>query len=458
MPNFELEDIFIVDKENNGQNADGFYRLSKSHWVKDYADDILKTLMEDEKRRRPLYYLSRQLSDRRKMLQLCQHVASSYKSTRCALHLSVYYMDRFVDFFKIRQDKLYLIAMVCFHIASQIENVEASVPRYMDMNNMLKNMNGMSYAPSEYKAVERKVLQYFDFQLIRPTVATFVEFFACSFLTRSDFEAYTKLCEEHPEYERYGTFQDMLADLVHILLRMADYTISIHRFGNEPPSLLAAACIAAVRQYSCLPQRWTPQLTELTSHSERIIEPYVDILTLYHYYSKSSAERLKSYIEELEEETKYPVGYMGYMNTSNADSGCDTTTPSKIEKIETVNIISVKQIRKPNFDHQTGKDDEKPTKSGTNDEDHLSDQSIKSINKENIDQSSSNDNEKPSMKRKRDEELSSDLSLNDTGLSLDMSEEELPGLKELLEPASKKHCGEHQDTDNSRHNVKSEKN
>ncbi|XP_068142949.1 cyclin-J [Drosophila tropicalis] len=457
MPNFELGDIFIVDKENNDQNHSQFYRLSKTHWVKDYAEDILQTMMEVEKLRRPLFYLSSQLSDRRKMLLLCQHVANAYQSTRCALHLAIYYMDRFADYYKIRPDKLYLIALVCFHIASQIENTEASVPRYMEMNNMLKDMNGMSYGPTEYKAVERKVLMHFDFELIRPTVASFVEYFSYSFLSRADYEAYTEFCEEHPEYERFDSFQDMLADHVHTLLRIADYTICIYRFGNEPPSLLAAACMATVRQFSCLPQRWTPLLAQLTSYSESVIEPYVDILSLYHYYNKISAERLNLFLNELEETTKYPENFMGYINTSNGDSGCDTTMPSKIEKIETVNIISVEQIRKPNADHQTGKDDEMPTKTRTTDEDLPSDQSInilKPISKENTDPSS-NDNEKPSLKRKRDEELSSDRSLNDAGISLDMSREEFPILQELLEPTPKKHCGE---SDNFRNNANSDQN
>lgn len=122
-------------------------------------------------------------------------------------------------------DKLQLIALTCLHIAAQIENQDAFVPRYSEMNRLIKN----SYTAFEYKAVERKVLTFFEFNLMRPTTASFVEMFACSFLTREDYAAYCQQLDEHPSlavnYPRFNCFEQMLATLAQLLLRISDYTL-----------------------------------------------------------------------------------------------------------------------------------------------------------------------------------------------------------------------------------------
>jgi len=136
-------------------------------------------------------------------------------------------MDRFVDYYKIRPDKLLLVAITCLHIAAQIENTDAFIPRYSEMNRLVKN----AYTAFEYKAVERKILCFLNFELIRPTTASFVELFACSFLTRSDFKNYIEMLDEYERihhtqpYQRYISFEEMLSILAQLLLRMADYTL-----------------------------------------------------------------------------------------------------------------------------------------------------------------------------------------------------------------------------------------
>ncbi|XP_043646773.1 cyclin-J [Drosophila teissieri] len=280
------QNIFVVDHKlkKTSQQAD-VERLAKTHWLSDYARDIFLTMREQELRRRPMFFLSPQLSERQRMLQLLKLVTRTHKLSRCALHLAVYYMDRFVDHYKIRPDKLFLVAITCLHIAAQIENTDAFIPHYSEMNRMVKN----AYTAFEYKAVERKILCFLNFELVRPTTASFVELFACSFLTRSDFKNYTEMLDEcernhyiHP-YQRYISFEEMLSMLAQLLLRMADYTLHISRFANDLPSLLAAACIAAVRQVSGV-RCWSQYLVGLTSYTKAQVEPYMNILTDYHYY------------------------------------------------------------------------------------------------------------------------------------------------------------------------------
>ncbi|XP_050742080.1 cyclin-J-like protein isoform X2 [Drosophila biarmipes] len=242
-------------------------------------------MREQELRRLPMFFLSSQVDDRPKLLQFLQLMVRTHKLSRCALHLAVYYLDRFLDYYRVRPDKLFLVSITCLHLAAQIENTDAFIPRFSELNQLVRNV----YTISEYKVVERKLLCFLNFELVRPTTASFVELFACSFLTRSDFAAYIEMLDECERdhniqpYRRYGSFEQMLASLAQQLLRLADYTLNIYSFSNDSPSLLAAACIAAVRQVSGV-KRWSQYLIGLTSYTEAHVQPYMDVLTDYYYY------------------------------------------------------------------------------------------------------------------------------------------------------------------------------
>ncbi|KAH8395287.1 hypothetical protein KR222_008188, partial [Zaprionus bogoriensis] len=334
-------------------------RISKSLWVSDYASDIFVTMKESELRRRPLYFLSSQLDQRPALVQLCQLITRTYKLGRCALHLcklccagrgvngnkfipfflpssstAIYYLDCVIDFYTIRADKLQLVALICIHIAAQIESTDGLVPRYSEMNRLIQ----ANYEPFEYKAVERKVLTFFNFELMRPTTASFVELFACSFLTRDDYYAYCKAQRDSSAhaaaYPRYNCFETMLASLAQLLLRMSDYTLCINRFRHEMPSFLVAICIAAVRELSGVPKRWTPYLTDLTSYTDLMVKPYVDLLRQYHY-NQTTAD-LVNQRQQTDNVT-----------SSTTDSGFEESlSVSQLEAvsvgIETINIITVK--------------------------------------------------------------------------------------------------------------------
>ncbi|XP_016971833.2 cyclin-J [Drosophila rhopaloa] len=334
------ENIFVVNgksKKNRWQTD--VERLAKSHWLSDYARDIFLTMKEQETRRMPMYFLSPQINERQKMLQLLQMVARTHKISRCALHLAMYYLDRFADHYKIRMDKLSLLALTCLHIAAQIENTDAFIPHYSEMNQLVRN----AYTAFEYKAVERKLLCFLNFELVRPTTASFVELFACSFLTRSDFAVYTGMLDDFESdqniqpYQRYESFEQMLASLAQLLLRMADFTLTISRFADERPSLLAAACIAAVRQVSGV-KRWSTYLIGLTSYTEAHVEPFIDAIAGYHSYQT---------IQPICEISPVQIN----QNVSSPDSGfeqsltesTDLVVPDEVVTVEvgTYNIITV---------------------------------------------------------------------------------------------------------------------
>ncbi|EDV96182.1 cyclin-J [Drosophila grimshawi] len=340
MTNPSLENTSYMLSERNEHARRNIERILKSKWVSNYAADILKTMMESELQRRPIYYTSTQIDQRPMLIQLCQRIARSFQLGRCAHHLAINYLDRFLDFYTIRSDKLQLIALTCMHIAAQIEHTDANVPRYSEMDRLIQS----GYTALEFKTVERKLLTFFDFKLIHPTVASFVEMFAYHLITIEDYFGYclaidgcsTTAAAEMKNYPRYNSFEQMLTQLVQLLLRMSDYTLTINRFSNEPPSMLAASCIAATRQVSGVPKRWTPFLTDLTSYSEHMVEPYVDVIRLHHYLNEQSKAKG-------EQQQQHPME----ISWSSPDSGFgENLSVPQMEvvsvEVETFNVITVK--------------------------------------------------------------------------------------------------------------------
>ncbi|XP_033242658.1 cyclin-J-like [Drosophila miranda] len=271
-------------------------RLWKTQRLTDYAQDIFVNMKEAEMRRRPILFNSMQLEERPKLLQLCQFAAQKYKLNRASVHLGIYYMDCMTDYYTICSEKLPLLALTCLHIAAQIEDNDASVPRYSELNRLIPDS---LYTVFEYNVVERKVLASLNFELKRPTTASFVEFFACSFLTRNDFANYKDMLENNPSEQndqsplQYESFAVMMSALSQLLLRLADCTLSITSFANARPSLLAAACIGAVRHLSGL-KYWSQYLSKLTSYPEHEVEPLVGEIIKYYNWQQNSSVALNA--------------------------------------------------------------------------------------------------------------------------------------------------------------------
>ncbi|XP_033240003.1 uncharacterized protein [Drosophila pseudoobscura] len=304
----DVPDQFQLDPE----------RLWKTHWLTVYAQDIFVNMKEAEMRRRPIVFNSMQLEERPKLLQLCIFAAQKYKLNRASVHLGIYYMDCMTDYYTISSEKLPLLALTCLHIAAQIEDNDASVPRYSELNCLIP---GSLYTVFEYNVVERKVLASLNFELMRPTTASFVEFFACSFLTRNDFAHYKAMLENNPSEPNdqsplhYESFAVMMSALSQLLLRLADCTLSITSFANTRPSLLAAACIGAVRHLSGL-KCWSQYLSKLTSYLEHEVEPLVREITKYYNWQQNSSvapNALPTYVN------------MGPSSADTINPNCSTT-------------------------------------------------------------------------------------------------------------------------------------
>ncbi|XP_039965274.1 cyclin-J [Bactrocera tryoni] len=277
-------------------------RTEISHWLCDYSDDIFQTLRETELRRIVLGFQSKQCTFREAMLRLLKVAAELHSLSRTTLHLALYLLDGFMDNFTIRSEKLNLTALTCLIIAAKIEEADINAPKFVDMNKLV----GDVYTVEEFRQAEMKVLMLFHFDLIRPTVATFAEYFANHIITLDDYHLYLQnwhggLFKYHsilnsqmeilnytttdivPPF--YRTYKEMATALSKLMFTLVDESLSCIKFVNARPSIVAASCIAAVRHLSFIRPTWTPYLVQITECPVEEITPCMTaIIAIYNLH------------------------------------------------------------------------------------------------------------------------------------------------------------------------------
>ncbi|XP_065359503.1 cyclin-J [Calliphora vicina] len=339
-------------------------RIDKTHWICDYADDIFQTLRETELNRRLVCFRSQQVGQRPILLKLLKTATEKHKLSRTTLHLAIYLLDCFMDNYTIRADKLTLSAITCLIIAAKIEEADVDMPKFADLNKLLNEV----YTLNEFKNVECKVLGTFNFDLIRPTAATFAEYFANSIITLQDYHIFINhwnneiiLNNYHQQQQDlqteihygneviintgscmvlstpcpYNSYEDMLTTLSKTFFDFIDISLSYLKFANARPSIIASACIAAVRQMHGIFPIWTPYLIKLTHCTADIISPFVEaILAIYRI--QCNTERLQS----LQATPNTPLSTQGHATTilcDSPDSGVVSVNDTKSMRSDTDN-------------------------------------------------------------------------------------------------------------------------
>ncbi|XP_017479852.1 PREDICTED: cyclin-J isoform X2 [Rhagoletis zephyria] len=272
-------------------------RIEKSHWICDYSDDIFQTLRETELRRNVLSFQSEQCGFRPVMLRLLKVATEVHQLSRTTLHLALYLLDGFMDNYTIRTEKLNLTAMTCLIVAAKIEEADINAPKFAELNKLV----GDVYTLDDFRKAEMKVLMLFHFDLIRPTTATFAEYFANNIITLDDFHLYLQnwhggmsdfrtilqhqqLNDATPDIvpPYYRTYEEMATVLSKLLFNLVDETLCYIKFVNARPSIIAASCIAAVRHLSFVTPLWTPYLVSVTECTQDMIEPCMEAIIALH--------------------------------------------------------------------------------------------------------------------------------------------------------------------------------
>uniref|UniRef100_A0A1A9WT47 Cyclin-like domain-containing protein n=1 Tax=Glossina brevipalpis TaxID=37001 RepID=A0A1A9WT47_9MUSC len=288
---------------------DSHERINKSYWVSDYSEDIYETLLQTEMKRREIHFRSQQCHFRPMLLKLIKDACDCHKLCRITLHLAVHLLDCFMDKFTIRVDSLNLTALACLMIAAKIEEARINKPKFAKLNKFV----GKMYTLNDFKRVECKVLTTFNFDLIRPTAATFSEYFSMRFITLNDYQKFLTLYQNENAINQYrlldgqqqlqsnflpctttisdpiiklnspySSYNDMLTTLRKKYFELIDVSLNCLKFANIKPSIIASACIAAVRKMHSISPIWTTHLKDLTKYDSDTVQPFVDaILAVY---------------------------------------------------------------------------------------------------------------------------------------------------------------------------------
>ncbi|XP_055638842.1 cyclin-J isoform X2 [Toxorhynchites rutilus septentrionalis] len=224
----------------------------------EYCDEIIWILQESELNRLTMRYTSPQIRHREVMVNIIRSIGEYEELRRLTIHLAVYLMDAFMDNHNITDNRLNLVALSCVLLASKIEENEPNVPSLSRMNELVRNQ----YPVSDFNVIEVLLLKFFDWQLIIPTAATFVEYWLTNIVGIVDFV---------PSVNEQQ-FSERRSRAIELVLEFLDITLTDIKMTNVRPSMLASACIAAARSSLPVLVMWNENMMELTSYPLREIE------------------------------------------------------------------------------------------------------------------------------------------------------------------------------------------
>lgn len=195
-------------------------------------------------------YTSPQLRYREVMVNFIRSVGEYEQLRRTTIHLAVYMLDAFMDNHNISDNRLNLVALTCVLLAAKIEENEPSVPSLSKLNELVQNQ----YPIADFTVLEVLLLKFFNWNLIIPTTATFVEFWLLYIVDSADFGGTLSEFQFHQRRTR----------AIELALEFLDITLTDIKMTNVRPSLLSAACVACAR--SCVPVLavWNETMHEMT--------------------------------------------------------------------------------------------------------------------------------------------------------------------------------------------------
>lgn len=158
-----------------------------SHWwCCCYAESIDKELRYKEIRRLknyPFLYQSPEVHHREHLLNCITFIAESESLGRTSVHLAVYLLDFYMDNHQIAVERLELVAVVCLILACKMEEKEDKIPKITEINGSIRS----TFNLKEYISLECMILTFYNWNIILPTTAHFIEYFIAEAVSIDDF-------------------------------------------------------------------------------------------------------------------------------------------------------------------------------------------------------------------------------------------------------------------------------
>ncbi len=216
-----------------------------------YVEEIYSYLLSAEQRARPSSnYMERRQTDinptmRGILIDWLVEVAEEYKLLPDTLYLAVDYIDCVLSRVPIMRNKLQLVGVSCMLIAAKYEEI------YPPQVDEFCYITDNTYRREEVLGMERKVLEFLDFQLTKPTAKSFLR----RFLQAAEVDAQT---------EYLASFLSELSLLEYSFLQFL-------------PSIIAASSVFLAR-WTMGKEPWTGTLMHYTGYAVSDLQACVQAL------------------------------------------------------------------------------------------------------------------------------------------------------------------------------------
>lgn len=171
-----------------------------------------------------------------------------------------------MDNHTISLNRMMLVALVALLLGCKIEDSDTTKHRLTFIAIYSNELNVRDYAK-----MERLMLEFFDWNLLIPTAANFIEYYIEYIVDRQDYELVHN-------YTRFCSYTAMKRDVMDLVFEYLSLTLRFAALVQERPSKIAATCIAAARKTSNIGSAWNGRLINLTQYTYDEIENCVTSL------------------------------------------------------------------------------------------------------------------------------------------------------------------------------------
>ncbi|RWS12112.1 cyclin-J-like protein [Dinothrombium tinctorium] len=224
----------------------------------EYRDDIYRIWRSKEKNRAIYKGRSIHLNVREREIEDMACVTSDLKISADVLHLAIYLFDYFTDKNEDEEESTYdLCALTSIAIAAKLEERDPSILKFSD----LTNFTNFYHLMNEFNEMEQRMIRFFGWNLLMPTLLTFLRFFETYALVESE------ICDNSYAIKKLDDYNTLKMKISQTIQDYSNIVIKDHRFNEFVPSCLAAACIANTRRIYSLNPIWPSHLENLTGYT-----------------------------------------------------------------------------------------------------------------------------------------------------------------------------------------------
>ncbi|KAL1439350.1 hypothetical protein MTO96_010365 [Rhipicephalus appendiculatus] len=221
-------------------------------WLTDYTPEIYVYLRKLERRRMNFQSQSPQVHHRGRLVAFISAVCSRMDFCTLVQHLSVHFLDFFMDSHNIAPEHLELVALGCVVVAAKAEEKDCRNP----LNSEISKLMGNAYTLREIGEAERAVLHFFRWEVNHPTVAHFLEYFAVFGLLPYD-KPFSRVSAE---------MLQLREAMKHQLDFFLEASLKDYMFTQMPASMVAASCVVSARVCMCIYPYWSTTLEKITDY------------------------------------------------------------------------------------------------------------------------------------------------------------------------------------------------